>query len=367
MTELIQLPKIHVKYVRDTDEIDYSRPDTFLCVGMRGTGKSSLLEAIAVKYPKVIDLFGSKDNESLAWCKPDSPFHKILFVIGDNVIVNSQYPTINYYDLTLKDIEKYEVVTTCHAFYNTKAEYYIAIQSITTMLCDKRNCWIEPWALVIREAANWIYSRLQIVKDTNMAKADFIALLREARHSGIAVLVDTIRWTNLDKEVRDVSDYIFLKRVGAIGLPKDLHFIYRYIKPRAMMKLWKNVFVLLTSYGAIGIGKFDKPSWHKEERENILFELNIDPVYLDVDRMALGPNVTPSEHALIMRAYSDLKSMGKVAAKLQRSKDTIQRAIKRHNSTIEECGYCLECHNCKEPLEKTVLKGKREQGVMINL
>lgn len=344
------LPKITYKYLRDTDTIDFNRPNTFLCVGMRGTGKSSLLESVAVKYPKIIDIFGSKDNESLGWCKEESPYKKILFIIGDNITVNSQYPTVNYKKLTLKDIEKYEVITTCHAFYNTKSEYFVAIQDITQMLCDKRNYWNEPWALVIRESANYIYSRLQVVKDSNMAKADFIALLREARHSGIAVLVDTIRWTSIDKEVRDVSDYIYIKRVGAIGLPKDLHFLYKYVNPRAMMKLWKNVFVMLTGTGAIAIGKFTKPEWHKEENENILAKLNIDIIYLDPERIAQGYNVAPSEHALIIRTYNELKSMGKVAIKLERSKDTIQRAIKRHNSTIEEIGKCVECTNCKEPL-----------------
>ena len=366
--EVHKLPTITLKFVRDTDEIDFSRPNTYLCVGMRGSGKSSVLETLAVKYPKIIDLFGSKDHESLAWCKPDSPYHKILFIVGDNVTVNSQYPTINYASLTLKDIEKYEVVTTCHAFYNTKAEYYNAIQSVTSMLCEKRNFWSEPWALVIRESANYIYSRLQVVKDSNMAKADFIALLREARHSGIAVLVDTIRWTSIDKEVRDVSDFMFFKRVGAIGLPTDLHFLYRYVNPRSMMKMWKHVFVLLTGTGAIAIGKFDRPIWHKEEKENILGELNIDIIYLDSSKITVGPNVTPSEHALIVRTYSEPNSsMGKVSAKLKRSKDTIQRSVKRHNETIEEIGYCLECHSCKEPLEKTKLKSKREHGACISL
>jgi hypothetical protein len=358
--EIKKLPELHIKWVRDTDTIDYNRPNTYLCVGMRGTGKSSMLETLAVRYPKIIDLFGSKDNESLAWCKPESPYKKILLVTGDNINVNSQYPTINVKELTLKEIEKHQVITTCHAFYNTKSEYFVAIQEITTMLCDKRVYWDEPWALVIRESANYIYSRLQIVKDSNMAKADFIALLREARHSGIAVLVDTIRWTSIDKEVRDVSDYMFFKRVGAIGLPKDLSFIYRYVNPRSMMKLWKNVFVLLTGTGAIAIGKFDKPAWHKEENENILYKLNIDITYLDKDRIQQGPNVSPSEHALIMRTYSELKSMGKVAAKLSRSKSTIQEAVKRHNNTIGEIGYCLECYNSKEPLASVAIKCKRE-------
>lgn len=325
---------------------------------MRGTGKSSLLETLAVRFPKIIDLFGSKDNESLGWCKPESPYQSILFIIGDNITINSIYPTVNFKKLTLKDIEKYQVITTCHAFYNTQNEYFTAIQEITTMLCDKRNYWTEPWAMVIRESANYIYSRLQVVKDSNMAKADFIALLREARHSGIAVLVDTIRWTSIDKEVRDVSDFMFFKRVGAIGLPKDLNFLYRYINPRALMKLNKNVFAVLSGTGAIGIGKFEKPLWHKEEDENILYKLGVDILYLDKDRATKGQNITPAEHVLIIRAYNETKSMGKVAIRLSRSKSTIHDAIKRHNATIDEIGHCLECYNCQEILNTTKFRFK---------
>lgn len=83
--------------------------------------------------------------------------------------------------------------------------------------------------LMVREASNFIYARVQISKFQHVAKADFLYLLREGRHMGLGIGVDTIRWTSIDKEVRDVSDYTYIKRVGTQGLPHDLRFVYSWM------------------------------------------------------------------------------------------------------------------------------------------
>lgn len=357
MLEQTVIPEICLKWLRGHETIDFSRPSTYLALGMRGSGKSSLLESIASRYTKVIDLFGSKDAENLAWCKPSSPFKNILFIVGANVTVASTWPQIQVNKLTLADFEKHEVILTTHAFYNTNHEYFQALQQITSLLWDKRTYWTEPWCVVIREAANMIYSRLQIVKDSNMAKADFIQMLREARHSGLAVCVDTLRWTSLDKEIRDVSDYVFFKRLGSIGLPKDLSFMYKFVNPLSMMKLKPNVFVTLTSQGNIGFGRFDYPTWHKEEKENILLKLNVDIEYDGVSKEQ-GFNVSILEHVKIMENYKETESMGNTAAQLNRSKSTISEQVRLHNENIEEVGYCLECRKAKSLLDQEVFKKK---------
>jgi hypothetical protein len=355
----MQLPEVQLKWLRGAEHIDFSRPNTYLAVGMRGSGKSSLLESIASRYPKVIDLFGSKDAECLAWCKPESPFKDVLFIVGRNVNVISRFPQVCVDKLTLDDFEKHRVIITTHNFYNSNTEYFKALQTITGLLWDCRSYWTEPWCVIIREAANMIYSRLQIVKDSNMAKSDFIQMLREARHSGLAVAVDTIRWTSLDKEIRDVSDYIFFKRLGSIGLPKDLSFLYRYFDPMSMMKLRPEVFVTLTSQGNIGFGKFDYPQWHKEEKENIMLKLDINPVRLDKEAEH-GFNVGISEHAEIVTAYIQLRSMRKVARKLRRSLSTISEEIKLHNQVVAESGTCFECEKADSPNAKLKVSKRME-------
>jgi hypothetical protein len=259
--------------------------------------------------------------------------------------------------LTLEDFEQNQIITTTYAFYNTTHEYFEGLQKITSLLWDQRTYWNEPWFILIREAANMIYARLQIVKDSDQAKADFIQMLREARHSGLAVGVDTIRWTNIDKEVRDVADYTFIKKTGAIGLPKDLRFIYRYVQPDSLMKMEPQNFVLLTIEGNLAMGKFDYPSWHKEERENILFKLDIDIERLGVEKEQ-GYNVSILEHVKIAESYKATMSMGKTAKQLNRAKSTVCEQIKLHNANINESGFCLECHKANNPIEKELLVRK---------
>jgi hypothetical protein len=295
-------------------------------------------------------LFGSKDAEALAWCKPNSPFKDVLFIIGANVRVVGKWPVVEIAKLSMADFEAHQVIVTTRSFYNTSFEYFQALQQITGLLWEKRVYWTEPWCVLIREAANLIYSRLQIVKDSNMAKSDFIQMLREARHSGLAVAVDTLRWTSLDKEIRDVSDYIFFKRLGAIGLPKDLFFIYRYILPNSLMRLKPQTFVMLTTQGNLSYGRFEYPAWHKEEKENILKELGIEISSLS-EKIGQGVNVGVLEHSDLITTYNELNSQGKVAAKFNRSKSTVCEQIKLHNANIAEVGFCLECHATKNPLE----------------
>jgi predicted AAA+ superfamily ATPase len=54
---------ITIKWTRGKDEIRYTRPDMYFCLGMRGSGKSTFLETTAEGFLHagngVLDLFGS--------------------------------------------------------------------------------------------------------------------------------------------------------------------------------------------------------------------------------------------------------------------------------------------------------------------
>mgnify|MGYP001580351194 FL=1 len=350
-----QVPRILVKWLRFQDHFAFTRPNTYLALGGRGSGKSNLLEVLGIRYPKIIDLFGASDNEGLCWCKPEfeqlfqTLYNRppnILLVRGKSRDVASKHDSIKIQDLQLTDFETHDVITTVHAFYENEEEYFEALHIITVLLWEKRTYWKEPWYVLIREAANWIYARMKITKDDKMAKADFIKSLREARHHGLAIGVDTIRWTAIDKEVRDISDYIFIKRAGSIGLPDDLRWVYRYIRPYSMMQAKSSVFMLITSKGAVGFGKCDYAPWHKEEKENILKTANIEVKHSDQqlpDDRRYG--VGDFEHSEIIIKYMELKSMNKVANALSRSPRTVNVHINQHNLAVERKGECKKCHH----------------------
>ena len=196
-------------------------------------------------------------------------------MVGDDVDVVSSWDNIKASKITLADFERYQVALAVHPFFNGEKDYFASLQRLTTFLQDTRTHWSSPWYLLVRESANWVYARLQVVRDSNLAKADFVKMLREARHSGLAVGVDTLKWTSMDKDVRDIADYTFIKRVGAIGLPDDLNFLYSIVAPWSLRRLRPDKFVLLTAQGSVAFGKFEYPSFHKEEREDIVSELGI--------------------------------------------------------------------------------------------
>lgn len=362
-TEASQLPSksgplFRIKWKRYIDKVNFKRPSTFLILGQRGTGKSSLGECIASQYPKVFDLFGSVDNESLAWCKPSSPFKRVLFLTSDKIKVTSRWDSMPANRVTLADIESHDAIVMCHAFFESQDAYFNTLQDTTEYLWRLRKSWTVPWFIIIREAANWIYARMQIVKDSQLAKAYFVMMLREARHGGLAVGVDTLRWTSLDKEVRDISDYIFIKRVGTVGLPRDLGFIYRYARPRSLMWMPPSKFVLLTAKGAIGFGAFRYPEWHKEESEDLIeqFDIQIERLAGAVEEKHRSNRMKPEEHYKLLKSYLETKSILKTAVAFNRSHATVYKVILEHNNRIlKGVGFCDVCAEIDDLFSKQVV------------
>ncbi len=65
-------------WIRGNETIRFNRPHTFFVKGVRGAGKSAFLEHVAACYLNeghtLLDLFGSRDGEGLAWLR--SPYAK---------------------------------------------------------------------------------------------------------------------------------------------------------------------------------------------------------------------------------------------------------------------------------------------------
>lgn len=371
-------PRIKVKWQSGGEAIHIGRNTSedretirILNLGIQGAGKSSLLEAFSVRFKKIIDLFGSCDGESLCWCKPEfieffkqkyGKEPKILLVYGEGKKVACKFDTINIEQLTLNDIKEHDVTTTTQMFHTNLQAYYATIGKIIDLL-EKRLFWDEPWALTIREAGDWGRARTKVVKDDEGAKQDLIRFYRQNRHHGIAILMDTLRWTNLDKELRDLSNYICIKKIGIQLLPKDLRFLYREWRPRSLMKLQNKLFGIITDNRSIGVGTFEYPTWHKATKENILKSTGIEILDTETgertDERRYG--VGDLDHAEIIEKYIQLQSVGKVATELVRSKSTVSNHIKEHNLAIKRKGECQKCKHANSQFSKdTIIKQKEK-------
>jgi len=298
---------------------------------------------------KVIWCGNSRDNENLAWARKTSPIDDILMITGDSVDLDCSWDTVKVSDLTYNKMNEYEVALTCDSFYVNQMDRFKSIEKIIDNFWD-RLAWKLPICVIVREASSFIYSRIKQGARQQEAKADFIYWQREMRHFGYTLFIDTIRWTSVDKEMRDLADYLIIKKLGPQGLPYDIKWLYKFVNPLAMAALPPQFFLLLTESAAIGFGMSQLPVFHKEEGVNLLAELDIKITMGEMLEEGSLRRVGDLEHAEIIREYNELKSIRKVQKKIRRSTQTIHRHIREHNRNVLHSGTCPKCKRTKSDL-----------------
>lgn len=341
-----------VKWVRGQDSITYNRPNIWFSLGVRDSGKSSFLEHTAENYLEaghaIFDLFGSRDGEGLAWLRSSHiKDKKVLLLRGDNVDVECCFPVKSADSVTLSDFETNDIIISSSPLYQTIDQEFNYAAHLTDLLY-KRMHYKRLVFAVVREASNLYYSRLKISDNQTFAKAEMTYLLRESRHMGLGMGLDSLRFYSLDIDIRSLTDYLLLKSQGMQGLSKDLKWLYRYVDPRFMRHMKQQDFVILTSRGSIGYGFFPYPDWHKKEKENILDSVGIKTEYGEVLKEAQikgsFKTVSDREHTEIVRLYIE-EDMGfnKIADKLDRSSRTIKLHVDSHNVSVQRSGFCAAC------------------------
>lgn len=206
-------------WVRGNDSIRSNRPHTWFSLGLRGTGKSSLLEHIAEHYlgegQVVFDLFGSRDGESLAWL--GSPYAKdkhilLLLLRGENVDVQASFPVKSVESVSLSDFENYDIIINSSPLYLNVDQEFLYAAKLTDLLY-KRLHYKRFVYLIVREAANFYYSRLKVSDNQIFAKSQMIYPLREARHVGLSLGLDSIRWYAIDIDILLQKISLFLNAI----------------------------------------------------------------------------------------------------------------------------------------------------------
>jgi len=344
------LPKITLKWLRWYCKIDFTKALIFLVLGKKGSGKSALLEAMGLRYPKIIDMFASRDDEGLSWCRDNSPIDDILLVHGDNVDVNCSWDTCPTGKLTYSKICDYEVVIPSYSFFSGNTGRFVGINKLINIFWQRRT-WKKPIYVAVREASSFLYSRVkQEGGGLNMkaAKADFLYWQREMRHFGYALGIDTIRWTSIDKEMRDNADCQIIKKVGSQGLPSDISFLYKYISPRSMAGLPPDSFMLIADNASIAIGKSEYPEFHKEEGVDLLAELGITMEYGEEMVLDNTHKIGDETHVKLIALYATGDyNMGQVAKQISRSKFSVSSHVNRHNIAVKDDGVCPICNRAR--------------------
>jgi hypothetical protein len=336
---------------RGNEKLTFTHPEVFFCQGVRGSGKSTLLEHLATRYLEknsvILDCFASADGENLAWLR--APFIKDLKVCllkGANVDIETSWDTRQVENLGLNDLEKYDLIISARPCYLNKDHEFYSVGLLTNLLY-KRFHYHRLICLLAREASNLWYSRLKVSEAQADSKSEAIYFLRESRHFGCSLLLDSLRYLSIDKDIRSLTDYLFLKSQGTEGLSDDLRFLYRFFSPSFIrsMKPWE--FVLMCRSGSLGVGLFPYHDWHKQEGEDIIKNVGLKISYgetleLPKDR-GLFQTVGDKEHAEIVKMYCSGLGMNKIAEQLKRSTRTVQVHLHQHCAGVQRSGFCAVC------------------------
>jgi hypothetical protein len=342
---------LKLSWIRGNDKINFSKPNVYFCLGVRGSGKSSLLEHIGEAYlaegNSIFDLFSSRDGENLAWLRSEhAKDKKILLLKGENVDVKSSFPVKVADKVTLQDFENNDIVISTSPFYLNADQEFTYAASLTDLLY-KRMYHKHLIYLIAREAANFYYSRLKVSDNQIYAKSQMVYLIREARHMGLALGLDSIRYYAIDIDIRSLADYLLLKSQGVQGLTKDLKWLYSYVHAGLIRNMSPERFILVSHSGALGYGVFPFPTWHKVEKENILNSVGVKVEYGEVleqgQNKGLWNTVGDKEHAEIITLYVEGMGMQNVAKEKGRSTRTIQVHVVNHNVAVNRAGFCAAC------------------------
>ena len=350
---------------RGNENLTFTQPQVYFAQGVRGSGKSALLENIAMKHMEknavILDCFASADGENLAWLR--APFIKDLNVCllkGENVDVETVYDVKQVENLSLNDLEKYDVIISSRPCFLNKDHEFYSVGKLTNLLY-RRFHYKRLICLLAREASNLWYSRIKISETQSDSKAEAIYLLRESRHFGISLLLDSLRYLSIDKDVRSLTDFLFLKAEGVDGLDDDLRFLYHFFSPGFVrsMKPWE--FVLVCRSGGLAVGHFPYHSWHKEEREDILKAVGLKIEYGEVLELpkdkGLFQSVGDEEHSRIILMYAkEGLGMNKIATQLGRSSRTPKQHIDKHNSAVQRSGFCAICRRIGSEFQDKMAK-----------
>ena len=340
-----------VAWIRGRERISFNRPHSWFILAIRGSGKSSFLEHLGELYLReghsILDLFGSRDGESLAWLRsPYAQEKRLLLIHSDNTSVEAPCDTKPVSKVRLRDFDDYDILISSSPLYTSPNDEFLQVNKLTDLLY-KRLTWKKLVYVLVREASNLYYSRLKVAKNQKTAKSEMVYLIREARHMGVALGLDTLKFTSIDADIRAVIDYLILKKQGLMNLPRELNWIYRYINPTSTRQMKPSNFIMITAGGALGLGAFPNIPWHKQEQEDILRAVN---VYVEHgEELQYGQSrgtfktVSDQEHREIMEAYTANTSMAAIARHKDRSTATIHTQIKKHNQMIQKTNSCPLC------------------------
>jgi hypothetical protein len=215
--------------------------------------------------------------------------------------------------------------------------------------------------ILIREASNLLYSRLRITKEQLTAKAEIVYFLRESRHFNISVGMDTQKATSIDADVRNVLDFIVLKRWGGEVLQDFIikrfqeyedyvYYMYGYdieVNKQYVYTLDPNEYLIIPINDVVlSKGTFDMPPWHKLENEDIIEQLDFKIVEIEPIHYYKSEKL----HTRIIELSIEGMKPKAVGETLALPPKIVEKHLDLHIKEVSEYGYCRVCKSYNMPL-----------------
>jgi len=217
-----------------------------LVVGRRGWGKTSFLEWLAEQYMVqknflVVDPWSARDHENLYWCVPGSmgTRYPIILVHPDYVTVKvpvkmrkwvkPMSESLGWTKILATGLKEKRIVCLDNTDYREDDAYKACAKLVRELPVINRNKLHTDIFFCLREAGALVFSHLKISKSASETRASILQLIRESRHNRITWIMDTQRYGDIYKGMRDNTDVTIFKKTSRRALPRELQGVWDYI------------------------------------------------------------------------------------------------------------------------------------------
>ena len=256
------------------------------------SGKSALGENIMYNYVRngstAYDFYAANDNESLVAL--NSPYKDAVWLVHDDSInLNCNYNTIKASDLFPQKGPGQRIYITNKRFYKTESQQFGQLLRFTKR-AQERDDFNRIDLMFIREAQKYISSQTKSNQARNKKEAgeNFTDFNEGMVHHGFAIILDAQRQMEISKSVRELTKFWYLKNMGRMEIPSEIHWIYSDntvdFDLNSLRHLEPDQFLILTDHNSIGLGTFEMPDWHIHRGSGLLHSLGIHPVDKDTGR-----------------------------------------------------------------------------------
>ena len=260
--------------------------------GIQFSGKSALGENIMYNYVRngstAYDFYAANDNESLVAL--NSPYKDAVWLVHDDSInLNCNYNTIKASDLFPQKSPGQRIYITNKRFYKTESQQFGQLLRFTKR-AQERDDFNRIDLMFIREAQKYISSQTKSNQARNKKEAgeNFTDFNEGMVHHGFAIILDAQRQMEISKSVRELTKFWYLKNMGRMEIPSEIHWIYSDntvdFDLNSLRHLEPDQFLILTDHNSIGLGTFEMPDWHIHRGSGLLHSLGIHPVDKDTGR-----------------------------------------------------------------------------------